>query len=884
MSSRNTSTARQQTAKKQGLKERAAQTRDAIGRFLKRGAGQVTDQPQPASLPEGSSAERRDASFSAGGASQHDAGRGHADNLDRADAGHGRAPHREHDMGRHETFENATAITDHLLAGTVLGRTPQMVFPEPGSGEAKAAFAAACSEHSARTARLSDDPALARDGGHFWTRDRLGKALDSGELTPAEYARLYPLANERELCIETVAHELNLGSLFALAYADDYPVKNAAADALPGGTLAATLIEKHRAAYAAWEPHLDAIGTQKVNSPAYHAAEEAGEPARLAEVKAFADLIDARVTTLPDLAALASYLPEALRLNGMSDPEDEVRRALHSMCSGVLSLTEDAALDAELTRLGRRFEAARARELAACEDCTAAQREADRHKPERPACLTLRASDQPLCVYPEYMMAAAMEGIQPNGADIEWLRAKMPMTHEILRPVREGERAHVDFPGRKRDIAPYPEAQARAEEIVGAWDAWRAQCMRVDDEYLPDALAEAADVAGDEAAALAEQIAAISARTPEGFRVKLRALSHYMRNALQSEAPDDPDPDQILAHSLWRDVQGETAPAADPTDWHSPPAGFMAFPALEPIGFTRIPHGIQIELERLHNIALVEFQRRTANLRERVGEAAMREREAKIRADLFLLPLTAAVDPDSDGARALAALDQAQAADPVFAAIEASRRAEAAMEACEREIKGDVTPEQRAREDECSAAQSAAMSAALRTVPTTHAGRLALVNFAEFQSRLCYGDDWQATAQNDVFGEIAEALKAAIRAEQAEVPFDLRDASISQLARFHDHLLTLVHIATLACHAPMAMDDKGERSTVVGSLLEDELERLDKLSARVADVIRTRAPADADEHSDRLTTLTKYQMTLTPGIEDQALVAEINAAWGSPAP
>ena len=58
---------------------------------------------------------------------------------------------------------------------------------------------------------------------------------------------------------------------------------------------------------------------------------------------------------------------------------------------------EDA--DAELIRLGRQFEVARAREIAACEVANAAQDEAERHEPPRPACLAFRESDHGLSVY-----------------------------------------------------------------------------------------------------------------------------------------------------------------------------------------------------------------------------------------------------------------------------------------------------------------------------------------------------------------------------------------------------------------------------------------------------------------------------------------------------
>lgn len=113
------------------LRERAAQTRDAAGRFFRRTAGEVTNQPQPASLPEGSTAERRDGDFPASGAVTHDARRGRPADLSRAAAAFGRAPRREHDMGRHETFGNATPITDELLASTMLAGARTVASNDP---------------------------------------------------------------------------------------------------------------------------------------------------------------------------------------------------------------------------------------------------------------------------------------------------------------------------------------------------------------------------------------------------------------------------------------------------------------------------------------------------------------------------------------------------------------------------------------------------------------------------------------------------------------------------------------------------------------------------------------------------------------------------------
>lgn len=225
----------------------------------------------------------------------------------------------------------------------------------------------------------------------------------------------------------------------------------------------------------------------------------------------------------------------------------------------------EAGNDAELLRLGAQFEAARAREIAACEACNAAQREADKHMPERPACLTYSASDDGLNVHQRWMAPEALEGLEINYEDVGRLRRIMPMTHEVLRPIRQGERSHRDHPGRKFDIVPHPEAQARAEEIVAAWDAWHAERLRIYGEHVTPALDGAADEAGDAAAALAAHIASLPATTAAGLRVKLRALEHYRRNTLLAEAPEEADPDQLLSHSLWRDVQGES-PIPSPAD------------------------------------------------------------------------------------------------------------------------------------------------------------------------------------------------------------------------------------------------------------------------------------------------------------------------------
>lgn len=280
--------------------------------------------------------------------------------------------------------------------------------------------------------------------------------------------------------------------------------------------------------------------------------------------------------------------------------------------------------DAELLRLGHQFEAARKRETAACEACNAAEREADRHMPERPACLIYRASDARLSVHQNWMMPEALQGREVRSSDIEWLRRKMPMTHEILRPIHLGERSHIDHPGRRFDIVLHPEAQARAEEIMAAWDGWCAAKATVGMQHDQSELDAEAEAAGDATSAIAHRIAELPARTAAGFRVKIRALAHYNVSFFRNTLPELPDPDQALSHSLWLDVQGEERPASEPVDWHNPPPGFMASPAIKPFGFARIPDAIGLELDRLHGIAVAEFKRRGGPEKSEAEQSALR--------------------------------------------------------------------------------------------------------------------------------------------------------------------------------------------------------------------------------------------------------------------
>lgn len=131
---------------------------------------------------------------------------------------------------------------------------------------------------------------------------------------------------------------------------------------------------------------------------------------------------------------------------------------------------------------------------------------------------------------------------------------------------------------------------------------------------------------------------------------------------------------------------------------------------------------------------------------------SLRDRAADLRASVGALP--------------------AASADPVFAAIAASRRTEAEMAAFAPTVEDRrMTSAERAREQAIQRDQQATRAAVWATVPVTAAGRRALVEYARFQARLMYGDTWLTEAQNDmIFGDIFLALAVAIEAETPRTP------------------------------------------------------------------------------------------------------------------
>ena len=92
--------------------------------------------------------------------------------------------------------------------------------------------------------------------------------------------------------------------------------------------------------------------------------------------------------------------------------------------------------------------------------------------------------------------------------------------------------------------------------------------------------------------------------------------------------------------------QSEPQAAPDVVDWDSPPPGFMAYPEREPMSFLNIPEGLRLELERLRNLAEIEFERVTEMAGENLHETMRAGMEDRLRRRLRLDGIEAALAPE----------------------------------------------------------------------------------------------------------------------------------------------------------------------------------------------------------------------------------------------
>lgn len=671
-----------------------------------------------------------------------------------------------------------------------------VALPAPGSEEAIAAFHAACHQDTIRSQGIIDGyPESKRNSLEWWTADSLAKAMETGEIMPAECARLMPRATERELRMAEIHHDLNLGALHALAFANSYPVPAASDTEKEDDAELLALVPLWKAAVSLYQRRMaeeDASERAGTSREGIAAAEDACREAGTALHE-----IEVRIGDLSALTMAGLRFKARVAKRSADNELDWPDNLGGGLVRDILAIGEPESEtdDADLLRLGHLFEAAREREMQANETLNAAQREARQHMLERPAALLFRASDHPLHLRKYHVHPNDLEGIEVTSEDIAWMTRK-PCARTVSRPVRSED----NLPADARAVVtsePWPEAQIRADEIVAAWNAWHAERDATRDRYVLPEVVRESDEAGDATMALAERLAAIPARTADGFRLKLRALTHYRSDVLDAQLEDEPDPDQILSHSIWRDVQGELPEVSqadlpkltDQIDFASASmeelqalhdtacavgdfAGAMAWTgrchtrgqvgrrALAP-DFNRAGALMQWLGDALSSVqfeANEEAKRRTPTSSE----------DREIRWQIIARPVLENGDPAEIAAFVRDLRDYAgqyeddKATDPVLALIAESHRAEEAAGALDANWRSIPLAERAGREDAMSDRQAKAREAALRTLPTTHEGLKAFADYVGYQASLTYGSDWRAKIKQEMGGDLLVALCAAV--------------------------------------------------------------------------------------------------------------------------
>lgn len=181
---------------------------------------------------------------------------------------------------------------------------------------------------------------------------------------------------------------------------------------------------------------------------------------------------------------------------------------------------DEAHPDAALLLLGVRFDAAEAAYSAACDRAEAIR--AVIVFPERPAAVYAAEGDRAL-----RLRGYATEH-DDRGVWYPVPHANAPPGPGLRQPrlqLEERDATPADGLPANSMIAryvPWPEAQARADEIVSATEAWRAERDRIDVESGLEAANQAADALGEELSDIEAAIEDATARTLDGLRVKAR--------------------------------------------------------------------------------------------------------------------------------------------------------------------------------------------------------------------------------------------------------------------------------------------------------------------------------------------------------------------------
>ncbi|CAA2161183.1 hypothetical protein MBRA_06343 [Methylobacterium brachiatum] len=386
----------------------------------------------------------------------------------------------------------------------------------------------------------------------------------------------------------------------------------------------------------------------------------------------------------------------------------------------------------------------------------------------------------------------------------------------------------------------------------------------------------------------------------EGIRIELERLRDIAVNELSRRTSPEAPADRIellrrilRLDALEKAVRGEggfsvgsdVAPKARAWDWQAETArnpGFVPFPSHAPTMLLALDEAIPREAERLLKLAEAEIERSRVALAGNSDPAFWPRVERDMRREMWMdaLALVAADLSDDDGAP-----------DLVLSAIAASRRAEAEMAAFGTSVPGHrMTRAMLRREEVLSKAQRETCDAVWATVPTTRAGRLALVDYVRFQVELHTSETGIIDSAPELFEEFLAPIAAAIAAERPEIAsstnvalvlgseHDLTTLSVAQLARLYGALEPFEDLIGRAENAPCFWNEDRTDRTPDGDIINMEADRLGRLVRAIAEEIGRRCPESGDERIDRLNVLVRRAALLDGLTTDRALLTEALAA------
>lgn len=426
--------------------------------------------------------------------------------------------------------------------------------PSPGSPGAMVAWRAACTEFDRRTHLGDDEFNRLRIGDTLalWTPDKVRSAITldfSGAASSdealamagrsrAELQDLLVLTLRRDLQSEEAARDTRLHEMFALAYPDEV-APPADIDAEEGADPILAAIANHKAAYAAYLPHLRAVSETLQTDPAFAALEAAAESPTEREAEAYAALANVSPTTLAGIVALADYLPGAVLRNAVVSADNDAMKALSAMCSAVNALLgDDIGLSAALHE----------RRARADEFLTEMERDGFLPYPaDNPR--SLLATEYAIRYEAERLLAIAQGGFDR--------RANAYAGFETAERDRHLKRLRAEY--RLDQLAAVvhgsPVAASKlTDEILAGWREWANDPGHFDEEE-----SEATRALSDKRYALIDAAEALPA-TQENLPAKTLALAWlgYVDLWWNGQARDDYDTDGRLALDIDTAISGRT--------------------------------------------------------------------------------------------------------------------------------------------------------------------------------------------------------------------------------------------------------------------------------------------------------------------------------------